>query len=32
MIPFEESKGMSVSAIRNKYHVSMAFAKKRKEL
>lgn len=32
MIPFEESKGMSESSIKNTYHVSKAFAKKRNKL
>ncbi len=32
MIPYEETKGMSVSSIENTYHVSKAFAKNRKKL
>ena len=32
MIPFKESEGMNVSEIKNTYHVSGAFAEKRKEL
>ena len=32
MIPYEESKGMSITSIENTYHVSKAFAKNRKKL
>ena len=32
MIPYEESHGMNIEEIQEKYHVSMAFAKKRIEL
>lgn len=32
MIPYEESKGMRVSEIEETYHVSQAFAKKRRKL
>ncbi len=32
MIPYEESKGMSIASIENTYHVSKAFAKNRRKL
>ncbi len=32
MIPYEETKGMSITSIENTYHVSKAFARNRKKL